>query len=215
MKVYATLPKLHVTSKGTEKSKEIYVISLASDLHGKSNHRPQVVGASNQTLSRLTPGVKSAMEFFAVAVSNVFPRISPKQPLSLTGDGIVLYPPTDPGGMIALHFVIVESDKGKRDVGGFLENLFGDDSVKGLLKEASKATTLAGSIPSNLLSSLFGAATSVVPAVLKANKDDLLFSHSHSGVDFNGYGGSTEGTTYDIGNNRAGCTLAIWSRECG
>jgi hypothetical protein len=215
MKVYATLPEVHVTAKGSEKNKEIYVVSLASDLHGKSNHRPPVVGASNETLSRLVPGLKSAMEFFAVAVSNVFPRISAKQPLSLTGDGIVLYPPTDPGGMIALHFVIVESDKGQRDIGSLLESLFSDDSVKVLLREASRATSSVGCLPPNLLSSLFSAMTSIVPAILKANKDDLLFAHSHSGVDFNGYGGSTEGTTYEIGNNRAGCTLAIWSRECG
>ena len=214
MRVYVSLPEVHVSSKGTEKKKEIYIVSLGSDLRGESNHRPPVVGASNETLGRMTPSIRAAMKFVVVAVSNVFPRISAKQPLSLTGDGIVLYPPpSDPMGMLAIHFVIVESDKGKRDTGGFLEGIFGDDSVKKLLKDASKATAAAGNIPAGLLSEVFSATTAAIPAILKANKDDLLFAHSHSGVDFNGYQGSVDGTKYEIGNDRAGATLAIWSRE--
>ena len=115
MKVYATLPEITVTKKGLEKKKEIYVISLASDLHGESNHKPLALGATNETISEITPDIKAGMKFFVVAVSNIFERIKPNQPPSLSGDGIVLYPPSDPEGMLALHFVIVESDKKTRN----------------------------------------------------------------------------------------------------
>ena len=98
-------------------------------------------------------------------------------------------------------------------MGKLLEGIFADTSVKKLLSEIAELTAAMGNIPAPLLASLFGAVTSVVPAVLKANKDDLLFSHSHSGVDFNGYGGSRDGETYEVGNDRAGATLKIWARE--
>lgn len=213
MRVYATLPKVHVTEKGWEKNKEIYIISLASDLHGESNHRPAIVGASNEMLTNISPGIESAMKFFAVSVSNVFERIRPDQPLSLSGDGIVLYPPADPKGMLALHFTIVESDQGARNVGKLLEEIFGDSFVKTLLSEITKLTVASGNIPATLLTSLFGAVTTIIPVVLKNNKDDIMFSHSHSGVDFNGYGGSRDGESYPVRNDLAGATLKVWVRE--
>ena len=213
MRVYATLPKVHVTEKGWEKNKEIYIISLASDLHGKSNHRPAIVGASNEMLTNISPGIESAMKFFAVSVSNVFERIRPDQPLSLSGDGIVLYPPADPKGMLSLHFTIVESDQGARNVGKLLEKILGDSSVKTLLSEITKLTAASGNIPVTLLTSLFGAVTTIIPVVLKNNKDDIMFSHSHSGVDFNGYGGSHDGESYPVGNDLSGATLKVWVCE--
>lgn len=51
----------------------------------------------------------------------MFERIRADQPPSLSGDGIVLYPPADPHGMHALHFAIVESDRGTRRAGKVLE----------------------------------------------------------------------------------------------
>ena len=212
MKVYATLPNIMVTGKGFEKKKEIYVISLASDLHGESNHRPPALGATNETLLEMTPDINAAMKFFVVAVSNIFEGITPKQPPSLSGDGIVLYPPSDPQGMLALHFVIVESDKKTRNVGKVLQAIFGDNSVKNLLTEAKKLTASVGNIPASLLTSLFGVITTTLPNALMSNKDDILFSHSHSGVDFNSYGGSHEGAVYPVRNDRAGANLKIWVR---
>jgi len=213
MRVYATLPEVSVTDKGWEKNKEIYVISLASDLHGESNHRPYVVGAKNETLTQISAGIESAMKFFAVAVSNVFERVRADQPLSLSGDGIVLYPPADPKGMLALHFAIVESDHGTRNAGKIIEGILGDNSVKTLLSEIAKLTAVSGNIPATLLTSLFGAVTKIIPAVVKNNRDDIMFSHNHSGVDFNGYGGSPDGESYTVGNDLAKATLRIWVRE--
>jgi hypothetical protein len=213
MRVYATLPAVSVTKKGVERNKEIYIVSLASDLHGESNHRPLVLGATNETLKDISPTIKTAMKFFAVSVSNVFERIRADQPLSLSGDGIVLYPPADPNGMLALHFAIVESDRGTRRAGKILEGILGDSSVKTLLSEIAKLTAGSGNIPASVLTSLFGAVTEIIPTVVQKNKDDILFSHSHSGVDFNGYGGSQDGTSYIVGNDLANATLKIWARE--
>jgi hypothetical protein len=212
MRVYATLPKVTVTKKG-ERTKEIYVVSLASDTHGASNHRPLAVGSDNETLRTATSGISAAMEVFVVAVSNVFTKIKPKQPLSLSGDGIVLYPPADPAGMLALYFAIVESDHGKRNTGKLLEGIFGKPEVKRLLEDVANATATFGNIPTALLTSMFGTVTELVPKVLQSNRDDILFSHSHSGVDFNNYHASPDGTEFEVGNNRASAVLKVWARE--
>jgi len=212
MLVYATLPKVTVTKKGIEKKKEIYVLSLASDTHGESNHRALAVGASNETLKNVSTDIEAAMKFVVMSVSNVFTGITAKQPLSLSGDGIVLYPPNDPKGMLALHFVIVESDHGKRNAGRLLDQVFGDKDVKSLLGEFAKLTAATGNIPVSLLTSLFGAVTSLIPKILAANRDDLLFSHNHSGVEFNSYNASPEGTEFAVGNDKAGAILKLWAR---
>lgn len=213
MLVYATLPKVTVTKKGREKKKEIYVLSLASDSHGESNHRPLAVGASNETLKSVSTDIESAMKFVVMSVSNVFTGIKPNQPLSLSGDGIVLYPPNDPKGMLALHFVIVESDHGKRNAGKLLQQVFANAEVKSLLAEFTKFTAASGAIPASLLTSLFGVVTNLIPKFLAANRDDLLFSHNHSGVDFNNYNASPSGTEFPVANNKAGAILKLWARE--
>ena len=213
MQVYATLPQVKVTGKGWEKNKEIYIISLASDLHGESNHRPYVLGAKNETLTQLSPDIKAAMKFFAVSVSNVFERVRADQPLSLSGDGIVLYPPADPNGMLALHLAVVESDHGTRQAGKILEGILGDKSVQTVLSEVSKLTAASANIPATLLTELFRAVTTIIPAVVKRNKDDIMFSHSHSGVDFNDYNACPDGKEYTVGNDLVEVTLKIWARQ--
>lgn len=213
MRVYASLPEVTMKKKGIEQKKEIYVVSLASDLRGESNHRPPAVGANNETLKDISPDIEAAMKFMVVSVSNIFENVTPKQPVSLSGDGIVLYPPADPQGMLALHFAIVESDKKTRNVGKVLGELLGDKSVKSFFQEIAMFTAAKASVPSALLTSLFGVVAATLPKVLQNNRDDLLFSHSHSGVDFTAYGGSPEGKAYAVGNDRAAAKLVVWARE--
>ena len=213
MRVFATLPEVTVKRKGAERRKEVYIVSLASDLRGESNHRPLAVGANNETLKAISPEIDAAMRFVVISVSNIFENITPKQPFSLTGDGIIVYPPADPEGMLALHFAIVESDKKTRNVGKVLGELFADQSVKSLFGEIAKFTAAKTNVPSALLTSLFGAVASNLPKVLQNNRDDQLFSHSHSGVDFTGYGGSVDGKTYEVGNDRAGAKLTVSVRD--
>ena len=129
------------------------------------------------------------MKLFVVAVSNTFHHIDKDQPVSLTGDGIILYPPADPNGMLGLHFAVVESDKKARDVGSVLKTLFADADVKSVMREIAKITAATRSVPAELLTAAMGAATTALAAALAANHDDILFSHNHSGLDFSSYGG--------------------------
>ena len=213
MEIYATLPELHVTDKGAERSKEIYVISLASDLRGQTAERGQPVGSHNEPISGLSTGIDASMDYYAIAVSHVFTGISEDQPVSMSGDGIVLYPPEDPEGMLSLYFVIAESDQSTRDVGSILDSILEDADVQELMRQVSEKTAAEGSIDSDLLSSLFSALAGAVPTALEANGDDMLFAHTHTGVDFTGYGGIEGGASFEIGNDRAGGTLRLWTRE--
>ena len=62
---------------------------------------------------------------------------------------------------------------------------------------------------------LMTAMTGVIPAVLKANDDDALFSHGHSGFDFDDYGvePGARFSEFDVGNDRAFCTLRVRLNE--
>ena len=204
MEIYATLPELHVTEKGREKKKEIYVISLASDLRGQTADREEPVGAENEPISGMSPDIDASMDYFAVAVSNVFTGIRADQPVSLSGDGIVLYPPADPAGMLSLYFVIAECDQASRDVGGVLDTILSGDEVRDLMRQVSDKTAAEGSIDADLLNSLFSSLASAIPTALSSNGDDMLFAHTHSGVDFTGYGGVAGGASFEVGKRPGG-----------
>jgi len=209
MDAYVCLPSLSLTSAKLDR--EIYVVSLASDLRGQSNHRPEAVGASNETLKSISPEIEAAMKFAVVAVSNIFHHIDKNQPVSLSGDGIVLYPPADPEGMLALHFAVVESDKGSRDIGQILRGIFSDSDVKGLLKKMATITATVKSIPESLLTSFMGAAVNSLTTFLENNKDDVLFSHNHSGRAISRYNGSADGKDFTVGNKKVSATLRVYA----
>jgi len=214
MQVYASLPKITVLKGGGEVRKEIYVLSFAADLNSKLKKRQPAVGAANETIDRLTP---EGSDFFVLSVSNVFEGIKNKIPLSLSGDGVILYPPRDPKGMLGLHFAVVESDQGTRDLGTLLGSIFKLPSVKSTLAEVAKYTALTiipAAIPPAVLTAAFGAVATALPIVLKANKDDVLMCHSHSGVEFNNYGGaSARGVDFQVGNDRVDAVLRVWAKE--
>ena len=210
MIAYACLPSLE--PRKFKLDREIYVISFASDLRGVSNHRPKAVGASNQTLQDLTPDVDAAMKIFVVAVSNIFYHIDKDQPVSLSGDGIVLYPPADPQGMLALHVAIVESDRKARDFGALLKKIFSNDEVKTGMKQIAILVASTGNVPAQLVTGLMGVATTILGEALVNNGDDILFSHNHSGLDISAYGGSKEGKDYTIQNKKVKATLRIYSQ---
>lgn len=209
-KVVISIPKLGVTSKGAEKIKEIYVLGLASDNRktGTGGQENFPIAAYNETLPNIVPEIMnhSFLKYFVCSVSNIFERITPAQPVSLSGSGIVLYPNLDPGGLLALHFVIIESDQKTRNVGNVLNDLFNDDQVAGLLKKLSQTIT------QDLIASVFRVIVGQIPVILKKNKDDALFAHSHSGFNFDNYGiSSPDGNfeDFEVGNDRAYCTLRI------
>ena len=208
--VVVSIPKLGVHPGGFEKNKEIYVIGLAADQRGKENREQKFIAAQNETLPNVVPELAEldAINWVVVSVSNIFDRIRPDQPASLTGGGIILYPNLDPKGMLALHLVIVESDQGHRNLGKVLGGILDDAAVKGVIESLSAA------VATPLVGQLMNVMIQKIPGVLKNNKDDALFSHNHSGFDFDDYGldpsaGVHRISDFEIGNDRAFCTLRV------
>ena len=206
MRITVTIPSLGVTAKGWEKSKEIYVLGLAAGLNPeKRSGGDECVGALNETLAAIMPNRQDlgVLKWIVASVSNVFHWVRPDQPPSLSGSGIVLYPNLDPKGFLALHLSIVESDAGARRAGEALEAILGHDAVEDAVKGMTKASEAS-------IALLMRTVTGVIPEMLKGNKDDVLFSHNHSGFEWDDYG--LEGETsksFEVGNDRAYCTLRV------
>ncbi len=211
-KVILSIPELGVTEKGWETNKEIYVISFAADLNitGKPK-MSDVIAAYNETLPNVVPSLQNeaALQYLLVSVSNTFTRIRPDQPVSLSGSGILLYPNFDPKGLLASHFIIVESDQETRDISKLLKTILGDESIISLVANLAKGITQP------LLALLMNAVISQVPKALVTNQDDILFSHSHSGFEFDNYGcdHETKYTNFKLGNDLAYCTLRVRVNE--
>ena len=207
-KVVVSIPELAVTSRGWEREKEIYVLGLSTDLRGADSTRKDApIAAYNETIANVAPAVQeaAALQWVVAAVSNVFPHVRPDQPVSLSGSGILLYPNLDPMGMLAVHFVVVESDAGKRDVGNILDRLLEDPAVKSLV------TALAATVTQPLLAELMNTLIALIPKALKKNRDDILFAHNHSGFDFDDYGIAPGSSVQDfrVGNDRVHCVLRV------
>ena len=205
--VVLSIPRLGVKQGGWERNKEVYVLSFSSDENNQGRMVSNVVAAQNETLPHVWPevGKVAISRFVHVAASNTFQRIRPDQPVSLSGSGIILYPNLNPGGMLANHFVVLEDDQGQRDLMGLLKSLISDEEVSGVVDQ------LLMGVSRSLVGGLFRALTSRLPEVL-ANKDDFLFSHSHSGFDFDDYGlppGQTVGHDFELENDRVFCTLRL------
>ncbi|MCG8457947.1 MAG: hypothetical protein MI919_16845 [Holophagales bacterium] len=207
-KVVLSIPKLGVTNKGWEDNKEIYIMSFVGDLRPVDAPRvTEAISAYNETLPNVVPSVaeEALMKFVLLAVSNVFQRVRADQPVSLSGSGVLLYPALDPNGMLASHFVVLEDDHGRRHLGKLLENLFANDDIMSLVAKLQRNVTQP------LVGTLFNALASNLPAILEKNKDDFLFSHSHSGFPWDNYGCRPGETTseFELGNDRAFCTLRV------
>jgi hypothetical protein len=209
MKVFVCMPELRL--KKARLDRELYVVAFASDLRGQSNHRPPATGANNLTLGEFTPEVAAAMKFFVISASNIFHHIDKDQPLQLGGDGIILYPPADPRGMLALHVSVVESDAGARNQGKLLEQLFKDKGVAGAMQAIADVTGAAGPIPTEILAGAMQVITDALPRILQANKDDNLFDFDFSGVAMSRYRGTDEGTRYTFENKRVAAAIQVFT----
>jgi hypothetical protein len=209
MKVFVCLPELRL--KKAKFNRELYVVSFASDLRGESNHRPPAVGASNRTLATFTPEIESAMKFFVMATSNIFHGIDKDQPPQLGGDGIVIYPPADPEGMLAIHISVVESDAGIRNQGKLLAEIFGKKEIKDVLGEIAKVTGAAGPIPAGILTAAMAAITSVLPGILQKNGDNVYLDYNFSGRNMGSYHGSAQGVKHAFENKKAAASITVYT----
>lgn len=214
--VVLSLPRLGVKEGGWEHNKEIYVISFASDLSPAAPGAiklPETIAAYNQTLVNVVPAIQNlaALRYVVPCVSNVFDRIRPEQDVSLSGAGILLYPNLQPGGLLANHFVIVESDEKSRTAGKVLQTLLSDTKVDAAIKGLLDAAAISQPMVASVMTALVGQ----IPTILQKNRDDVLFAHSHSGFDFDNYGlpPGVDWHDYSLANDRAYCTLRVSVRE--
>ena len=206
--VVLSIPRLGVKKGGRERNKEVYVLSFSSDENNRGHTVSDVIAAQNETMPHVWPAGKAALlsRFVHVAASNTFQRIRPDQPVSLSGSGIILYPNLNPEGMLANHFVVLECDQGTRNVGALLDLLIKDEEVSGVVEQ------MQNGVSRSLVGGLLRALISGVPKILQNNRDDYLFSHSHSGFDFDDYGlppGQTVGHDFELENDRVFCTLRV------
>ena len=207
-KVLLSIPRLGVKSAGFERRKELYVLSFTADGNKTTSSKlPSGIAANNETLPNIVPDIqkKALMQFVLMAVSNTFQHITPDEPVSLSGSGILLYPHLDPNGLLANHFVVIEDDQGKRNLGRLLNSLFEDNAVNALISQ------LVANVTQPLIAQLLNLLASNLPSILSKNKDDFLFAHSHSGFDFDNYGlppGDAQGE-FEIENQFVFCTLRV------
>jgi hypothetical protein len=205
MKVFASMPRLESLKGG---NKELYVISIATDLRGVSEEYDRTVSANNQPLDRLVPANanKSLLKYYVMAISNVYERIRPGNPVSMIGDGIILYPELDPKGLLGLDIFVVESDAGHRSAGKLLEGLLGDKTIK---KGVDSLIAAGAAMTAPLVGDVANAIVSAVPTILKNNHDDLLFSIAYSGRASRNYSRPNGYSTVTCRNSLIECDVAF------
>ena len=206
--VTQSIPKFGVTEKGWETNKELYVLGFVTDNRGLEDRSQKFIGAYNETLPAISPALEGTAlaQRVHVSASNVFRRVRADQPVSLSGSGIILYPNLDPKGHLAAHLLVVEHDEGVRSLGRMLESLVNDSDLN------AAAAALGNAVKIAPFSGLMNKIGTIVPNLLKNNRDDPLFQHLHSGFDFDNYGLSAEEfgvEDFPIGNDRAFGTLRV------
>ncbi|HNU06438.1 MAG TPA: hypothetical protein PKO33_01650 [Pyrinomonadaceae bacterium] len=205
MKVFASMPRLESLKGG---NKELYVVSIATDLRGAEEDFDRTVSANNQPLDRIVPETadKSLLKYYVMAISNIYEKIKPGHPVSMIGDGIVLYPELDPKGLLGLDIFVVESDAGHRSAGKLFEGLLGDKTVK---QGVDSLIAAGAKLTAPLVGDVANAVVSVIPAILKKNHDDLLFSIAYSGRASRKYSIKDGSMLVTRGNELIDCDIAF------
>lgn len=210
--VAVSIPHLVVT-KGREKNKEIYVTGAVTQQNDWKadepiggllcHHLPLGSKASNGEEGQ--EGSQSALGTAGSAVfcSEVFHRVRSDEPLSLSGSGILVYPPADPGGYFGLYIAVMESDQGVRTAGEFLTDMVGkvreDNGLKQVLDDSAMAP--------------LGGMARVIGAMMESNRDDYLLTHYHSGFRDDHFGlppGCASGVhDFQVENDRVTLSLRV------
>ena len=205
MKVFASMPRLESRKGG---KKELYVISLATDMRGADEVFDRTVSANNQPLDRIVPANadKSLLKFYTMTISNVYEGIKPGSPVAMIGDGIILYPELDPKGLLGLDIFIVESDAGHRSAGKLIEGILGDQTIK---KGVDSLIAAGANLTAPLVGDVAHSIVKAIPAILKNNKDDLLFSIAYSGRASRKYGLQPGFQLFSRSNELIDCDIAF------
>ena len=211
-RVTVSIPHLVVT-KGWEKKKEIYVTGAVAQQKPWGGNGPDGgllchhcalgVGGSNGENGSAESGSPSKNARSAVFCSEIFYRVRSDEPLSVSGSGILIYPPADPGDYFGLYLAVMESDEGARNAATFMSDTVAkieeDKGLKPVLDDAAMAP--------------LGGLARVIAAVMKANRDDHLLTHYHSGFREDCFGLPADSAPpvhdFKLGNDRVSLTLRM------
>ena len=191
-RVLASIENLTIRNVRDGGRKEIYVVGVISDGHNwRDSSRSQLQG----TLPEDNDGSQVGT-MWAITPPNVFKRIGDKSPnLSLSGDGIVLYPGQDPSGILSIFVSVIEQDQSPNSVRKAAQ------SIENLVKQSGDLFKLK----------LIDPFAVVIPAIVRYyKKDDVLFTHCHSGNEDNNYGmGGRTTVKYKLCNDKVYATLKL------
>jgi hypothetical protein len=150
----------------TDLAAEVYVVGLAMDLTGEGGtmeHAPEIFHNVSRTAS--APLVVSSTPLF----NNIYDE----DRLPLLGNGVVLYGPRDPGGLLDIHVAIMENDGGYRELGALIEKAAEQVKFPAVLEGALQAASLAKPeifIVKNTFKLLFH----TLVMLLQNNHDDVI-----------------------------------------
>lgn len=139
--VTVLLPKLKIRDNQeagffTDLGAEVYVVGLALDLTGEG----QVMEQAGEIFHNVS---RTASAPLTVSSTPLFNNIYDGDLLPLLGNGVVLYGPKDPGGLLDIHVAIMENDGGYRETGQLIEAAAKEVDLPGILEGALKAVSLA------------------------------------------------------------------------
>lgn len=191
-----------------EVKNEVYILCMGIDTSLQpQNKMPDGTNLISETF-------KAYNKYSIVSVSPVFHNIRRGDSLSILGDGLLLYGPKDPGGKIALHGAVMESDDGTRDIGKTIEEGI---SHSGLFNVIDKALAM-GSLAAPQVSTITAAsrfAFETVTYFLKRDGDDVVSTFHYSSTyqeDRGGYATPEEGELFTYSDRYVDISLDVNSR---
>ncbi|MCB0723103.1 MAG: hypothetical protein KDC73_00255 [Ignavibacteriae bacterium] len=182
---------------------QVYVVCLSVDLAG-----------DGQDINSLFPDKKSSIfkniarnmtDKINISVSPIFNNIEDNMDLPLLGNGLTLYGPKDPKGLLSLHVAIMDDDDGYRKLGEILEETAQKEKINDLIDKALEFTSLSN--PATLLLKTgFDLFFSSVITSLKNNDDDVIQDFHFSSLSVQNYLNGI----HTIDRNGAKATLNVY-----
>ncbi len=172
---------------------EVYILCMGID----QSLKPQNIVEESAPL--ISDTFKKYNKYSIVSVSPVFRNIKRGDKLSLHGDGLLLYGPKDPGGKVAMHCAIMESDDAARNFSKKLEEGIKHSGLFGVIDNALSM----GSLASPQVAAITAAARFAFETVtyfLKEDGDDVISTFHYSSTfrkERGGYAQPPAGTFFD------------------
>lgn len=182
--------------KRRDRPAQVYVVTLGLDLTGFEDNAVRghvetesgaAVGLPDGVSEEIFESVsRTASSRFRIRSTPIFHNIRDGESLPLLGNGILLYGPTDPKGLLGLHVAVMEDDKAYRSLGRYVEETAKQMKIDELIEAAIAATSLGNPVV-RVLSSAFKGFVSAVISRLKQNEDDVIQQLHFSSLAHQGY----------------------------